>query len=329
MPMRLLQLPNDFLPMAEMIWDTWQYPENPEWSLQQDEQESMIEGMKNIRRIWPIIRLAQWLSPNLRDILRGHVWEEDGQMVGLTNANRQGDTDTWYISAVGVRPGYRRRGIAQELVEAMIEYIRERGGTKALLDMTDGNIPAYKLYEKLGFEHYSSSGMYTISPEEALPEPSLLEGYHHEPLDYTDWQSRYELEKRATPKPLLKYEPIEKSRYRRTLLARLLRPVVMAAEGYRRTDFLIRTNELEVVAWAWYETRTRASGVNNIGVTLDPTHAKLAAYLIQYLLHKTVTLSPGHRVEIIVPTWMDAVIKAVEEAGFSRRLGGLRMGLVL
>ena len=59
--MRLLQLPNDFLPMAEMIWDTWQYPENPEWSLQQDEQESMIEGMKSIRRIWPIIRLAQWI----------------------------------------------------------------------------------------------------------------------------------------------------------------------------------------------------------------------------------------------------------------------------
>jgi hypothetical protein len=195
--------------------------------------------------------------------------------------------------------------------------------------MTDGNIPAFKLYEKLGFEHYSSSGMYTITPEKALPEPSLLEGYYLEPLDYTDWQSRYELERRIIQEPLLKYESVEKSRYRRTLLARLLRPTVMVAGGYRRTDFVIRTNEDEVVAWAWYETRTRASGVNRTDVTLDPAHAKLAAYLIQYLLHKTVTLSPSHRVEIIVPTWMDAVIKAVEQAGFSRRLVGLRMGLVL
>ena len=329
MPMRPLQLPNDLLPMADMIVDTWQYPENPEWSFQQDEQESLIDGMVNLRRIWPIIRLAQWLSPNLRDILRGSVWEEDGQLVGITNANRQGDTDTWYISAVGVRPGYRRRGIAQKLVEVMIEYIRERGGSRALLDMTDGNIPAYKLYEKLGFEHYSNSSMYTITPEEVLPEPQLPEGYHRETLRYTDWQSRYELESRATPEPLLKYEPVEKSRYRRTFLVRLLRPIVMAAQGFRRTDFLIRTAEDEVVAWAWYETRTRASGVNRIEVTLDPTHAKLATYLVHYLLHKTVSLSPGPRVEIIVPTWMEAVITAVEEAGFTRRLGGLRMGLLL
>ncbi len=329
MPMRLLQLPNDLVPMAEMVLETWQYPENPEWSLQQDEKTSMIESMKNLRRIWPIIRLAQFLSPQLRDIFRGYVWEEDGQMVGFTNANRQGDTDTWYIAAVGVRPGYRRRGIAQKLVEATNELIRERGGARALLDMTEGNIPAYKLYEKLGFEHYSNSGMYTITPEDVLPEPPLPEGYFLEPLRYTDWQSRYELERRVTPEPLLKYEPVEKSRYRRPPLMRLLRPIVMAAQGYKRTDFVIRTNEGEVVVWAWYETRTRASGVNSIDVTLDSAHSNLATNVIQYLLHKTVALSPDHRVEIIVPTWMDAVITAVEEAGFTRRLGGLRMGLIL
>jgi hypothetical protein len=62
---------------------------------------------------------------------------------------------------------------------------------------------------------------------------------------------------------------------------------------------------------------------------LDPLHHKLATYLITYLLHKTGTLSPVHRTEIIVPKWMDAVIKAVEEADFKRRMGGLRMGLIL
>ncbi len=103
----------------------------------------------------------------------------------------------------------------------------------------------------------------------------------------------------------------------------------MVAQGQKRTDFVIRTNEGKVVAWAWYAIRTRASGVNSIDVTLDPTHSNLAAYLIQYLLHKTVTLSPGHRVEIIVPAWLDAVTKAVEEAGFELRMGGLRMGLIL
>jgi ribosomal protein S18 acetylase RimI-like enzyme len=165
MPMRLLQLPEDFVPMAEMTMEAWQYPENPEWGLQRDEEEALSESMRNIQRIWPIIRLAQWLSPDLRDLLRGYVWEEDGRIVGFTNTNRQGGTDTWYISAVGVLPDYRRRGIAQKLVEATITLIREHGGVKALLDMTDGNTPAHKLYEKLGFEQDSSSGRYTITPE--------------------------------------------------------------------------------------------------------------------------------------------------------------------
>jgi hypothetical protein len=156
----------------------------------------------------------------------------------------------------------------------------------------------------------------------------MPEGYFLEPLDYTDWRSRHELEKRITPEPLLKYEPVEESRYHRPLLARLLRPIVMVVEGYRRTDFVMRTKEGQAVDWAWYETHTRASGVNGIDVLLDPLHHKLATYLITYLLHKTGTLSPVHRTEIIVPKWMDAVTKAVEEAGFKRRMGGLRMGLI-
>ena len=329
MPMRNLQLPHDLVPMAEMTVETWQYPENPEWGLQPDEKESITDSMRSLKRIWPIIRLAQLLSPNLRDILRGYVWEEDGHIVGYTNANRQGGTDTWYISAVGVRPTYRRRGIAQKLVEATKEMIRTRGGVKVLLDMTDGNTPAYKLYEKLGFEHYSSSSMYTMTPDEVPPEPSLPEGYKLEPLGYTDWQSRYELERRVTPEPFLKYEPVEQSRYHRPLLARLLRPIVMAAGGYRRDDLVIRTDEGQVVAWVWYDVRTRSGGVNSIEIKLDPAHDKLSTYLVNNLLHKTITRSPGHRVEIIVPTWMEVVTKAVEDAGFKRRLGGLRMGLIL
>jgi ribosomal protein S18 acetylase RimI-like enzyme len=329
MAMRPLQLPRDLLPMAEMTKKAWQYPENPEWGLQPDEEESITESMQSLKRIWPVIRLVQWLSPNMRDLLRGYAWEEDGQLVGFTSANRQGGTDTWYISAVGVRPAYRRRGIALKLVEATNELIRTRGGHKVLLDMTDGNTPAYKLYEKLGFEHYSSSGMYHITPDQAPPEPPLPEGYLLDPLDYTDWRSRYELERRITPESLLQYEPVEQSRYRRPLLARLLRPIVMAAERIRRYDFVIRTDEGQLVAWAWYEARTRSSGVNSIEVKLDPAHDKLSIYLINDLLHKTITLSPGHRVEIIVPTWMEAVTQAVEEACFKRRLGGLRMGLLL
>jgi len=101
MRMCLLKLPDDLLPTAEMTVETWQYPENPDWGRERDEQESLvesmlIESMRNVRRIWPLIRVIQWLSPRMRDLLCGHVWCEDGQIVGFTNANGEGGTDTWY-----------------------------------------------------------------------------------------------------------------------------------------------------------------------------------------------------------------------------------------
>jgi len=327
--MRLLQLPDDLLTMAEMAEEIWQYPEHPEWNVQQDEAKSAIESAKNLRRIWPLVRLFQWLSPRLRDLVRGYVWEENGQIVGFTNANRQGGAQTWYMATVGVLPAYRGKGIAQKLVAATVELIHKRGGSRILLDMTDGNVPAYKLYEKLGFVRYSSSSRYTATRDQPPPATPLPEGYRQESLDYADWQPRYELEKRAIPAALQAYEPVERSRYQRALMARLLKPIVTAADGYRRTDFVVRTDEGQVVAWAWYETHTQEKAVNQLEILLDPAHDGLATYLVADLLSQTITASPGCRVEIVVPTWMEAVTRAVEEAGLEHRLEMLRMGLLL
>lgn len=329
MSLRLLHLPDDLLTMAGMAEEIWQYPGHPEWGIQQDEAESASESARNLRRIWPLVRVFQGLSPRLRDIVRGYVWEENGQVVGFTNANRQGGTHTWYIASVGVLPAYRGQGIAQKLVEATVALIRKRGGARVLLDMTDGNVPAYKLYEKVGFARYSSSGMYTITPDEPPPASLLPEGYRQEPQGYADWQPRYELEKRVIPGSLQEYEPVERSRYHRSLMARLLKPIVAAADGAQRTDFVIRTDEGLTAAWAWYEIRTEENAVSQWEILLDPAHGNLAPYLVTELLNKTITASPGHRVEIVLPAWMEAVTRAVEEAGLERRLGMLRMGLLL
>lgn len=329
MPMRSLHLPDDLLTMAGMAEEIWQYPGHPEWGIQSDEAASAIESARNLRRIWPLIRLFQGLSPRLRDIVRGYVWEENGQVVGFTNANRQGGTHAWYIATVGVLPAYRGRGIAQKLVEATVELIRQRGGSRVLLDMTEGNMPAHKLYEKVGFVRYSRSGMYTGTRDQPLSAPPLPQGYRRELLDYAAWQPRYELEKRVIPGPLQKYEPVETSRHQRSLMARLLKPIVTSADGSQRTDFVLRTDEGAVVAWAWHEIRAEENAVNQLEILLDPAHGGLAAYLVADLLNKALTASPGRRVEIVVPAWQEAVTRAVEEAGLERRLGMLRMGLIL
>lgn len=330
MSMRPIKLPDDLLPLGELLVDTFQYPENEAWSVQSDEQEQLVDGMKNLSRMWPLIRLIQVLSPPLRDLLRGYVWEEDGQMVGTTIVQRRGSTHIWIVGTVGVLPAYRRQGLARKCVEAGIALIRKQGGTKAILTVIDGNVPAYTLYEDLGFDDYAGEIDYEARFEEVPPVPSLPEGYVQSPLGTFDWQPRYELEQRISPESLLKYEPVEVGRFRQPAMMRLLYPLIMVAQGIRDKDFVIRTTgQGQVVARGGYTIPTRGKGVNNLRVRLDPAHAHLAPYLVGTLLHEVVTLSPGRRVEMSVPQWMGHVATAAEAAGLKQRVARRRMGLVL
>ena len=53
---------------------------------------------------------------------------------------------------VGVLSEYRKRGIGKGLFEAVFRYMRENGVETVNLEVREDNIPAIRLYEKLGFE---------------------------------------------------------------------------------------------------------------------------------------------------------------------------------
>jgi ribosomal protein S18 acetylase RimI-like enzyme len=329
-PIRLLKLPNDLEPLSEMAAETFQYPDHPEWSVQADEVESIAASMVNYRRMWPVVRLLQWLSPALRDVLHGYVWEEDGQIVGFNLLNRRGTTDVWYVSGVGVHPDYRRRGIARRLVSASLEMIRERGGRIVLLDVIDGNDPAYKLYQSLGFETYTGTLALEWDPQAApLRPPPLPAGYVREAVSLFEWRARYALAQRITPEHILRYEPVTERRYRRPPTARLLMPLMLRADGLKAECFTIRTPSGKVTAYGRSEARVREKGRSEISASLDPAHADLAPHLIQTLLHRVASLSPGHIVEMGLSEWHSALMDAAREVGFERRTRNHRMGLLL
>lgn len=330
MTMRILELPEDLMPLAEMLAQAFQYPENEAWSVQSDEKDQLIESMKKVSRLWPLIRFMQRLSPPLRDILRGYAWEEDGQMVGMTTVQRRGSTDSWIVGAVGVLPAYRRHGIARKLVQAGLNLIREHGGKKTLLSVIDGNLPAYQLYRSLGFEHYSSNTEYQIAAQASAPEPALPEGYRLSPLSPFNWRPRYALEKRISPESLLRYEPVEVGRFRQPAMMRLLYPLLMFAQGTREAGFAFRTtSEGRIVAHGGYTLPTRGKGPSFLRARLDPDCPELAHFMVAYPLHKAATLRPGHRLEIVIPHWMERLVCAAEELGFKIRCKNCHMGLVL
>lgn len=330
MAIRAFALPGDIPLMEAIIPPSFEYPENPTWSIQGDEAESMVEAFKGMRRLWPLIRVMQVFSPPLRDIMRGYVWEEDGQAVGLTNVLRGGNTDQWLIGNVSVLPEYRRRGIARKLVEASVNYARERGASQITLEVIDGNVPAVKLYEALGFETFDGKSELDYTPG-ARVEPVLLpEGYTVEPGDLFDSRTMYELAQRITPEQVTKYRPVEQGTFQQPRILRPIVPLIFRAMGSRPYLFIVRHDASgQVVALMVAQMRLRAGGVNNMTLMLDPAHGAIAPALVNFLLRAIAQRAPGRRVSMQAAHWQQPVIDAALEAGFTRRLDYIAMGIVV
>ncbi len=329
MPIRPMRMPQDFQTMLDILPKAFQYPENPNWSINTDELENITDLVRTLRRLWPILRIVQALSPGFRDVIDGVIWEEDSQPVGITNVMRMGlgKSDSWMIANVGVLPTYRRRGIARKLVEAAIEFAKARKAKRIILDVIDGNDPAYQLYVSLGFEPFDYGLELNYSHPSPPAECPLPDGYTIKRLTLAEWQPSYQLAKRLTPLNVQRYFPVEAARYRVGLLQRLLAPLFEI--GARHTRLGVYMTNGEIAATANYAARTRPGGLNELSVTVDPAHSALAAYLIHSLLNEIMQIAPGRVTEMRLQRWSVPVIEAAKAAGFEQRLAGHRMGLVV
>lgn len=329
MAIRAFELPADIPVLTELIPSTFQYPENDAWSIQEDEAESLVESLNALKKIWPLVRVMQWVYSPLRDILRGYVWEEDGKAVAVTNVVRRGDTNQWIIGNVSVLPEYRRRGIARKLVEASVQYARDRHATRILLDVIDGNVPAYNLYAALGFEDFSGETHLDFTPGD-LPAPvPLPEEYTITPADLFDWKDRFALAQRITPDTVKKYRPVEEGSYKQPGILRPFLPIIFRAMGLRPHPFEVRRKaDNLMVASMMANVRKRKGGVNQLSITLDPAHGNIAPALFNFMLRQVIQLAPDRRIEFSAPKWQAPTITAALEAGFELRYDYVSMGII-
>lgn len=88
-----------------------------------------------------------------------------------------GDTVAGYIGSqtvidetdmmnVAVHPNYRRCGIAETLVYALVDALKTRDSHSLTLEVRASNDPAKKLYEKLGFAQVGRRPNYYRNPKE-------------------------------------------------------------------------------------------------------------------------------------------------------------------
>ena len=70
------------------------------------------------------------------------------------------------VMNVAVHPDYRRRGIAESLIDCLIRELKNRGSHALMLEVRDSNEPAISLYEKLGFQQVGLRKNYYHNPKE-------------------------------------------------------------------------------------------------------------------------------------------------------------------
>ena len=98
-------------------------------------------------------RLSYWL-----------VAEVDGVVVGYVGS--QTVLDAADMMNLAVSPGYRRRGIGQALVNALVEHLQQNKVIALLLEVRVSNTPAISLYENMGFVQVGRRPKYYHNPRE-------------------------------------------------------------------------------------------------------------------------------------------------------------------
>ena len=77
--------------------------------------------------------------------------------------------DEAHISTLAVRAGWRRRGLGELLLIAMLDEARRLGASRATLEVRVSNVAAQRLYTKYGFEQEGQrKAYYSDSGEDAL-----------------------------------------------------------------------------------------------------------------------------------------------------------------
>ncbi|MBQ9707990.1 MAG: GNAT family N-acetyltransferase [Firmicutes bacterium] len=98
----------------------------------------------------------------------------DGQIAGSMVLNkkhsREYDDVSWpeklqsgeffVIHMLGIRSDFEGRGLAREMVRFAIHLAKESGLKAVRLDVIEGNLPAERLYESMGFKHIDTISIF-------------------------------------------------------------------------------------------------------------------------------------------------------------------------
>jgi ribosomal protein S18 acetylase RimI-like enzyme len=101
----------------------------------------------------------------------------------------QGAPPVGYIRRVVVRPDYRGYGIGRRVVQAALRLAADAGMQFVDLHVWEGNIPAIRLYESLGFKEQHREIYYRLALNPS-PQDAILNSGQEESA--TDWRQKHD-----------------------------------------------------------------------------------------------------------------------------------------
>ena len=258
------------------------------------ENELQMKGLeiKNIfdefKSLQPILKFMGIFSKNFKHVLDGFVIEnKDDEIISSVNVGYSLD-DKYEISMVATHPDYRRKGFARKLVTQAVEYSKNLGAKMCILEVLDINEPAYKLYRSLDFVHYDTTTRQKLEPNQlsSVKQVNFPKEYQLQELERNKKtrKERYELDLKSTPKEVQIFHPVQKSKYCRPLLIRMIRPIArLILKPKTKTWTIHREN---VLVGTIYVNLSKKEGTpNRLDLMVDPKYnAKLVEPMLTYAL---------------------------------------------
>ena len=146
----------------------------------------------------------------------GFIWEQGGTLIGNVSVIPTRDKSRVIIANVAVHEKYRRRGIAQALMEATLDHLEQRDIRTVMLQVDVDNDGAARLYRHLGFRTLGST-TYWRAASGTLREIATSADYTVRPLRGHEHAKAFRLDRNSFPADLNWPDPVSSKTYRGSL----------------------------------------------------------------------------------------------------------------
>ena len=104
----------------------------------------------------------------IKDDLNSFVLKEDEWIIGIGNVICNRKTKRAHALHIFIDPKYREKGFATKMIKYLESIAKKEKMEKMTINVMPKNIPATKLYEKLGFRELKSNKLQWLQLQKSL-----------------------------------------------------------------------------------------------------------------------------------------------------------------